>query len=861
MINVISMKFKRNTFNMLKSIDQLNYLEKRFNKINLKILEKEFLDILKSQTKSKEVKDDSNEEIQVIKVKINLKKFIKTNEEILDDYFSEWVEVINKKNILSLLINALTLRKKQKEYEELVNKNKIIEALKKKQELLSKQNKRKKELIIRILVIRNKIYNKIIKQYFNQWKKTNYSINIDNSNNIYNFKNINISNNFDKNNNINNLKNINILNNIDKSNNNENPINLKNSDNIDYSSINNIINSNINNINTPNYFNNSNNIYSKKNNISKNNKRTPKKNSKKKRIVKRNNLKKKNKKKNDIIKVMKKINNEEKLRNIIHRWKNNADNLKINEDYKHILNSIKKQNKDNSEEKEKINNNKNENKNISKYENVNIELLDRLKKVSLHLLLSRYQKRRDSILKKYLNIWKSNIVNIIRKKKKTLIKQISKYIKKKVGSCIKKKENGNQINKDIKENIINKTNNITKYNEKTFSKKKTKLNLYKEKINHYKNFVQKMQDNNNVYSETSEKLTSETKNIILENTPQTKKIKKEKYVVNKISNYTEPRYIIKKPGRRNYSQNRYKYRKIIDNDYYNMNEKTKQPYISKSTEKNYNVYKKKNNDLVYFNLCMENLTEYTSDYKYSHLADSKDKITNINLLKTLSSQDESTSNHISLLEEANEIRKPKKSINLSIQNKKSYFSPGKAYNILSPQKILTDRRQTKSIKQKKESYDYMKLIPYSCQTITETKQYPLRYNEIDSTYLINEGSEKNNNIYLYQNERESQTYGKYLTRPQYFYNYDMKCNDLNDFNSANTVKINPLLYERMIKKKMTINNGYFSPFSRKVIKDNNKIKVIYNRDNYNFSDNEDFSNITKYGNEEGDNNYFRNDFY
>ena len=131
MVNIISMKFIRNGFNMLKSIDQLNFLAKKFNKINFKILKKEFLDKLKSQAKSIKVKEEPNEGMQVIKVKVNIKKFIKTNEELLDNYFSEWVDVINKKNIISLLINSMTLRKKQREDEEFVNKNRIIEALKK----------------------------------------------------------------------------------------------------------------------------------------------------------------------------------------------------------------------------------------------------------------------------------------------------------------------------------------------------------------------------------------------------------------------------------------------------------------------------------------------------------------------------------------------------------------------------------------------------------------------------------------------------------------------------------------------------------------------------------------------------------
>ena len=53
----------------------------------------------------------------------------------------------------------MALRKKQREDEEFVNKNRIIEALKKKQKE-EKINIRKKELIIKIIIIKTKVFYK-----------------------------------------------------------------------------------------------------------------------------------------------------------------------------------------------------------------------------------------------------------------------------------------------------------------------------------------------------------------------------------------------------------------------------------------------------------------------------------------------------------------------------------------------------------------------------------------------------------------------------------------------------------------------------------------------------------------------------
>ena len=718
MLNIISSRVKKEIFNIIKNISKLNYLKNIYNKINDKTLKKEFFANLKDKSKSNTDKD-----IGMFKITINLKKYVKNNDGLLKRYFGKWINITNKKNILNLLIKALLLKKNNKEnslnkYSKYINKNEASQ------------------------------------------------------------------------------------------------------------------NSNVSNIHIPK-------------NISK-----------KKRIVKRNNFKKKNKKKNEIIKIKKEINDKEILRNIIHRWKNNAQNIKVNEDYKHILNSIKKQNKD---EQQTINKDKNENKiyiKKNKNESINNDLLNKLKKVSLHLLLSKYQKVRDLLLKKYFNSWKSySLKNKMKKKNKKLIKEISKYIKKKVGSCFKQKK--------IEPSNINNENNLKKNKEKTFAKKKTKLNLYKEKINHYRNFIQNnFNDNNNIDYDSSEKIIINSENkIINENTPETNKINTNNFIINKISNFTEPKYIVKKAGMRNLSQNKIYHRNNNEYDYYNANNinQRKRSYISKSTEKNYNPYKG-NNDLAYFNSYMENLltnTEYSSD-PYNRLTDSRDKVSNFNLLKTISSQEEPTSNHISLLQAKNEIRNPKNSINMSIKNKKNYFSPDKTYKIMLPKKILTEKKSQKNIYEERNNNNE-NLLPYAYHNFINNKKYNKAFSSINSPFRKNELKQNNNNIYFYRNENENNAYKKYVNKPQY--NYNMHYKEPIHYKN-NSVKVNPL-YERMRRNKMRNYNNYYSPFSRKIIQDNNKIKVVYNRVNeINSTENDDYNDISKYGNETVENNYYdRNMFY
>ena len=310
------------------------------------------------------------------------------------------------------------------------------------------------------------------------------------------------------------------------------------------------------------------------------------------------------------------------------------------------------------------------------------------------------------------------------------------------------------------------------------------------------------------------------------------------------------------------SQNRIYHRNNNEYDYCNANNinEKKRSYISKSTEKNYNRNPYKgNNDLAYFNSYIDNLltnTEYSSDYPYNRLTDSRDKVSNFNLLKTISSQEEPTSNHISLLQAKNEIRNPKNSINMSIKNKKNYFSPDKTYKIMFPKKILTEKKSQKNIYEERNNNNE-NLLPYSYQNFINNKKYNKAFSSINSPFRSNEFKQNNNNIYFYRNENENNAYKKYVNKPQYNYNMHYK-EPINYKN--NSVKVNPL-YERMRQNKM--HNNYYSPFSRKIIQDNNKIKVVYNRVNeINSTENDDYNDISKYGDETVENNYNdRNMFY
>jgi hypothetical protein len=392
-----------------------------------------------------------------------------------------------------------------------------------------------------------------------------------------------------------------------------------------------------------------------------------------------------------------------------------------------------------------------------------------------------------------------------------------------------------------------------------------------------------------IYNSPSDR--KRTKNDNNYNNAFSNRINKDKQLDKLLPNYFESRYVIKKPGptkHRNMSQGRVQtYKKILS---IGVEEKIIGPHLNKSGEKN-SLFEK-NSDIEGCNSFVDNLisnTEYSSDYPYNIMSNRKEKVANKNNFQySQSSQEQSTNNHFTLIEESNEIQRPKNTINLSIKNKKNYFSPVKNYVISQPNQLLTDRREHKDVYQKIwPNYDEEDNNCISQPIINIDKE--IIYNNIKpKNKKIGRRRSDNSNIYLYTNEEENNFFNnkninnisktcksnkKYLKKPQNFFN-DL-INDKNGKNyknektNINIKKINPLL-ERMQKSKMNNNNnnnGNASPFYRKVSRDNNKIKITYKSDqdnfDYNMLDDEYINNsIKNYHNETMVNNYnVRNDFY
>ena len=732
--------------------------------------------IKRYSTNNFEIKDIKEDDIVSYNMKNNLKRYSTTLFKKDDNKTDKEKDIPSIKIVKTNIKRYSTNNVEIKDNEEIKNQNKIIEEEDENININNVNSKEKRsESLSKLINIKNKALNNLIKQYFNKWNK---------------------------------ISNI-----------------IKNNDEAKIK---------------------------KKNNIKK-----------KKRIAKRHNFKKKNKKKNEIITVSSKIiNNKELIRNIIYRWKNNAHKIKIIDDYKHILTKMKK-NKENYEEI-LSQNNINKTAGDKKYGGINLDLFNKLKKVSLHLLLSIYQKSKDNIKKEFFSQWKSIIaIKKLKKKNRTLVREISKYIKKKVGSCFKKKE----------ENEIVKRNK-----EKTFAKKKTKLNLYKERIAQYKNTFQPKYNNlNNIYTNNNNiinnyengKYTLQNRITVNETIPENKRITNDNYILNILSNYNEPRYIIKRPGKRNLSQNRNNIKNLTDD--YHIDEKDNRKYISKSGEKYNRFNKKNNNNINNLNSYIENLiakTEFSSESPYNNnYMENLDEKANL-YSNSLSSQEDSTSNHISLVQESNEIQRPKNSINLSIKNKKNYFSQNKTYNISHPNNyFLTDTRTYKNIYPQNILHNNQTMIPnYQANNIRNN--YPIYNNNYNNNYINNltEKKPNYNNIYLYSNEKDRintfNGYGNYLNKPQYY--QSSTYNDNNAFNN-NLKKINPL-YERMVKSKMNSQiNNYNSPLTRQVLTDNNRIKIINNQNSepYQLSESEEFNNnISNYENDTLRKNYnYKNMFY
>ena len=151
------------------------------------------------------------------------------------------------------------------------------------------------------------------------------------------------------------------------------------------------------------------------------------------------------------------------LKSSLNKWLNKALELKRKEDYKNIIINLKKENIENR------------NKKLCNDNNI---LFNKLIYANLNLLISIYKNYRITIYKKYFNKWKEILKKnyTIDKKKKCLIREASKYMKKKIGAF-----------KVFNDNSNNSTE-TNSYKDKIFIKKKTKLNLYKDKYDEFKKY-------------------------------------------------------------------------------------------------------------------------------------------------------------------------------------------------------------------------------------------------------------------------------------------------------------------------------------------------------------------------------------
>ena len=326
----------------------------------------------------------------------------------------------------------------------------------------------------------------------------------------------------------------------------------------------------------------------------------------KKRIVKRNKAKSKPKQ-NKFVK------NFDILKKTFERWKKIAQEVKIKEDFKYIINKIK----DYNDKKER----KDNNPPISD-ENI----LQKLKKATVYLLLDLYKKNCDLLLKKYFNKWKKNIYEKNKEEKEE--EPQNKYIKKKLGA-----DNGlKEINKDTNNPQI-----IKSRNDKVFTKKKTKLNLYKEKIDLYNSLSLKSIYNN-------DQPDYQISNTEYSNNP----------INNNYNPYITTQNILSENPEKEYLRSIKK--RNLELKIMSMTE-----YDDPQDDK-----EKDDEDIIgeYPKESMENWDEYE---RKKEIEDKININNGINLDKSLSSIDYSTKNHITLIEESNEVRKP-----INLTDKKPY---------------------------------------------------------------------------------------------------------------------------------------------------------------------------------------------
>jgi hypothetical protein len=394
--------------------------------------------------------------------------------------------------------------------------------------------------------------------------------------------------------------------------------------------------------------------------------------------------------------------------------------------------------------------------------------------------------------------------------------------------------------------------------------------------------------NSNSNIEIPNEYTSPNRYIIVEtnsnnNSKNNNKIlSPDNYISNVLTTNTESKYVIRKPKKRTASQPKIK--KINLNVPELMRDKTPPKHISKSGEKNTPIYRN-NNDLLNLNSYMENLiskTDYSFQYPNRTRNGNKDKNIEVNLKirkDTQSSHEESSCNHITLIEESNEVKKPVDYVNTPNydrqikKNLNQYFSPTNelSNSSLPPNYLITDSRIKKNLYQQQQDQHYIPnyeedlLCPRTYITRTNIKQIPPNNSFTKSPFIqYGKNMEKDPNYYLEPNEEE-EINGIPNLKNSHNINRNIIMNDnygnnnnqyynnsfLRDHNKNNLKKVNNPLYERMQERKKDLNN--YSPYSRNVNRDNNKVRITYNQ--FDFSGNEDNNNTYNNENESLYNNY------
>jgi hypothetical protein len=406
--------------------------------------------------------------------------------------------------------------------------------------------------------------------------------------------------------------------------------------------------------------------------------------------------------------------NQKILEKAFEKWRNNIKKIKSVEDFKQVIDGIKK-----------INNNKKEiypnRKDIS-----NKVLFKKIKKASIYLLLDIYKKNRNFMLKKYFNKWIKKVNYLINKK---IIEESKEYSLKEIydnNRKEKEKEKYNDIYKDKKKMKL-----IGKKGSKVFTKKKTKLNLYKERINLYNSYKQKLLSNSNLRDDGDE-------DYYYINKPNTERIH---YINDSYSSIIKPN----KKAFKYSVEPSYTIEEAIE-------ELENNPYKSKSIEKR----RLNNNDKLMHIDVNDNSDEeeglqmesIENKYPYDSRIELEDKnyLSNlINLNKSYSSINDSTSNHFTLIEESNEIRSPIKQ-NVDFHNNNNI---------------------SRSLKNRNRNKLRMFTISIPKGNNEEKLEFNINYNNLNDRNLITPKKKNNYNFYSNIKTNDKTNNKKNINNSQY----------------------------------------------------------------------------------------------